>query len=99
MSKHGVPTCKDPTDPTKIYMRNMYHEFFWGPFDDESAVIEALKTLDVADSYWDYDPFCMIYGADPLPKDYVFGFESVPKETRVRIETQRNNNDRNRESK
>ncbi len=70
-------------------MRNRYHEFFWGPFDDEDAVVIALQALDKADPYWDYDPFCTIFGADPLPEDYVFGFKSVPKDMRERIEKRR----------
>ena len=84
--RHGIPTCASPTDPKAIYMRNMYHEFFWGPFASEDEVSRAIATLDKADEYWDYDPFCMIYGADPLPKDFVFGFPDVPREIRTRIE-------------
>ncbi len=83
--KHGIVTCHEPKDSTAIYMRNLYHEFFWGPFKDEHECAAAIAALDKADSYWDYDPFCMIYGADPLPKDFVFGFPSVPDDTRQRI--------------
>ena len=87
--KHGVPTCTHPVDPSAIYMRNFFYEWFWGPFRDEAEVIAALRKLDAADSYWDYEPFCMIYGADPLPEDYVYGFRSVPDEIRRRIEAAR----------
>jgi hypothetical protein len=84
--RHGIPTCSEPVDPKAIYMRNMYCTFFWGPFSTEDEVSQAIATLDKADEYWDYDPFCMIYGSNPLPKDYVFGFSDVDQETRKRIE-------------
>lgn len=84
--RYGIPTTNEPSDSTCIYMRNMYHEFFWGPFNTENACSEAIAALDKADSDWDYDPFCMIYGANPLPKDFVFGFSNVPDEIRRRIE-------------
>jgi hypothetical protein len=85
----GVPTCPNPDDSSKIYMRNMYHEFFWGPFSDEEEVSQAIAKLDKADDMWDYDPFCMIYGASQLPQDFVNGFQSVPQEMRDRIESKR----------
>jgi hypothetical protein len=69
-----------------MYMRILYRTFFWGPFDDEAAVIAALRKLDKEVPDWDDDPFCVIFGADPLPKDYVFGFPSVPMEMRDRID-------------
>ena len=84
--RYGVQTCSEPTDVKAIYMRNAFHEFFWGPFASEDECSDAISKLDMADSYWDYDPFCMIFGADPLPKDYAFGFPSVPQEMRARIE-------------
>lgn len=83
--KHGVITCHDPKDSAAIYMRNLFHTFFWGPFHSEQEVVDAIAKLDKADSYWDYEPFCMIYGADPLPKDFVAGFPFVPDEIRERI--------------
>lgn len=85
--KHGIPTCSEPKDASAIYMRNLYHEFFWGPFKTEDEVSAAIAALDKADEYWDYDPFCMIYGADPLPEDFVSGFRDVPREIRARIES------------
>lgn len=70
-------------------MRNMFHEYFWGPFADEAALTSAVLALDKADSYWDYDPFCIIYGADPLPKDFVFGFKFADDALRARLEAAR----------
>ena len=87
--KYGIPTCSEPKDHSKIYMRNLYHTFFWGPFDDEQAVISAQRALDKVKPHWDDNPFCTIYGADPLPEDFIFGFESVPDETKQRIEKSR----------
>lgn len=87
--RHGIPTTGCPNQPQSLYMRNLYHEFFWGPFADEVAVIAAVCALDKADSYWDYDPFCIHYGADPLPKDFVFGFSFVDAAFRERVEAAR----------
>lgn len=87
--KDGIPTCRHPTDPTSMYMRNLYHTFFYGPFQTEAELTAAINQLDRTVVYWDYDPFCLIYGAAPLPTDYVFGFQSVPTEMRARIEAQR----------
>lgn len=84
-TKHNVPVCADPVDPESLYMRNLYHEFFWGPFKDEQAVIDAVKVLDKADEYWDYDPFCVIHGASPLPDNYVTGFGFVDDCVKDRI--------------
>lgn len=81
-----IPKVNHPTDPSKIYIRCMYHEFFYGPFDDEVATREFVDWMDENEPYWDYDCYCIIFGADPLPKDYVFGFQSVPSEMRDRIE-------------
>lgn len=83
--KHNIKTCEDPTDPNSIYMRNAYRTFFWGPFKDEQAVIDAIKHLDKINPMWDYDPFCLIYGSDPLPEDYVFGFRFLDDEMKERI--------------
>lgn len=85
--KHGIPTCSQPDEPTKLYMRVMYREWFYGPFYDEAAVIAAVQHLDKAD--WDYDCFCVVSGANPLPKDYVLGFPFVPGDMRDRIEKAR----------
>jgi hypothetical protein len=72
--KHGIPTTTEPNRPECLYMRNMFHEFFWGPFETEDELEAAVAKLDVADPYWDYEAFCIIHGANPLPKDFVFGF-------------------------
>lgn len=66
-------------------MRNLYHEFFWGPFADEAELTKAVIALDKADSYWDYDPFCIIYGANPLPTDFVFGFRFADDALKERV--------------
>jgi len=87
--RHGIQTVREPTDPKSLYMRNLYHEFFWGPFADEAALTAAVIALDKADPYWDYDPFCIIYGADPLPSDFVFGFKRASDELRARLEKAR----------
>lgn len=83
--KHGVPTTNAPDCPECLYMRNLYHEFFWGPFASEAEVIAAINTLDAADDHWDYDPFAILWGSNPLPKDFVFGFRFVDDTTRERI--------------
>lgn len=83
--RHGIPTCVDPDKPECLYMRNLFHEWFWGPFKDEKELVDALNVLDKADPYWDYDPFCIIYGMNRLPKDYVFGFKCAPDEMKERI--------------
>lgn len=83
--RYGIPVCNEPRDPESLYMRNMYHEFFWGPFQTERDLTDAIKHLDEVEPYWDYDPFCIIYGADPLPKDYVGGFPFVDDVMRDRI--------------
>ena len=84
--RSGVPTCAHPVDPQALYVRCMFHSFFYGPFADDAAVIAALRTLDDADPYWDYDSFAIHYGADPLPADYVGGFRFVTPEQRAAIE-------------
>ena len=89
--RHGVQTCSKPTDPQALYMRNMYHEYFWGPFKTEQEIIDAIIKLDQIDPYWDYDPFCIVYGADPLPKDFVFGFTSISDVMWQRISLARKN--------
>jgi len=86
--RDGVKTCQDPTDPRSLYIRNLYRTFFFGPFADEHECAAAIAALDKADPMWDYDPFCIIYGADPLPADYVGGFPAVPYDMRKRIETE-----------
>lgn len=70
-------TCRHPDQPDKFYFRIMYREWFFGPFDSEQEVIDAVITLDKFDSYWDYDCVTFIKGADPLPEDYVFGFQKI----------------------
>ena len=72
-----------------MYMRNLYHEFFWGPFLSEDEVGAAMKSLDKADKDWDYDPVSIVYGASPLPNDYLSGFPLVNSDTRARIEKKR----------
>ena len=51
----------------------------------KQAVIVAINTLDKVDPMWDYDPFCIIYGRDPLPKDFVGGFQDIEKDMKDRI--------------
>ena len=70
-------------------MRNLYNEFFWGPFADEAELTKAVVALDKADSYWDYDPFCIIYGANPLPSDFVFGFRFADDALKERLDAAR----------
>lgn len=83
--KHGIPTCQDPIDPKSIYLRNLFREFFWGPFKDVDEVVSAINQLDIVDPYWDYDPFTIVHGLTPLPTDYVFGFPSVSDEIKNEI--------------
>ena len=83
--KNGNPTCIDPVNPECFYMRNLFHEYFWGPFETEQAVIDAIDRNDTADPYWDYNPFCIIKGLYPLPKDYVYGFPFVDDAIKARI--------------
>ena len=83
--KHGIPTTNKPDDPNKIYMRNLYHEFFWGGFDNEEEVVKAINHLDKVDPNWNYNSFCLIYGASPLPDDFVFGFPFLPDDMQERI--------------
>lgn len=87
--KHGIQTTGTPDKPECLYMRNLYHEFFWGPFADESELTKAVLALDKADSYWDYDPFCIIYGANPLPTDFVFGFRFADDALKERVSAAR----------
>lgn len=87
--KHGIQTVRKPTDPNSLYMRNLYHEYFWGPFSSEEELTRAVIALDKIDPYWDYEPFCIIYGADPLPCDFVNGFPFAGKDLRDRIERAR----------
>lgn len=84
--RHGVATCVEPKEATSLYIRCMYHEFFYGPFRSEDACSEAIASLDKADPYWDYDCFCIHYGAEPLPKDFAYGFPFVDEEMRRSIE-------------
>lgn len=86
--RDGVAVCSYPNAPNSLYMRCMYHEFFYGPFKDEHAVSEAIAQLDKADPYWDYDCFCIHYGANPLPDDFVNGFHFVTSEQRNAIESE-----------
>ena len=81
----GVLNVKDPVDPNAMYIRVLYRPFFLGPFESEDAVIAAIKQLDEADPYWDYDPSSIIRGANPLPTDYVGGFPFIEDEVRTRI--------------
>lgn len=89
--RHGVPTTGTPDLPDSLYMRNLFHEFFWGPFADVDALIRAIQRLDVSDPMWDYDPFCVIYGASPLPADFVHGFRHVDESVEERIRAARRN--------
>ena len=86
----GIPTCTDPVDPQSLYMRRLFSSSFFGPFKDEEALVAALQHLDKVVPMWDDNPFCIIYGANPLPKDYVFGFKFVDDATQERIFSKRN---------
>ena len=48
-------------------------------------MVQAINQLDIADPYWDYNPFTIIYGLKPLPTDYVFGFPVVSDEIKNEI--------------
>lgn len=72
-----VPTTRTPNDPSCFYMRILYRTFFFGPFKDRAELVAGIKALDAYDPMWDYDPACIIRGANPLPKDFVFGFPFV----------------------
>lgn len=67
--KNGVATCIQPNDPIALYVLPMYHEYFYGPFADEAALVSGLKKLDTAAPYWDYDCFAITKG-DPTVTDY-----------------------------
>lgn len=60
--RNGVQTTRDANDPGALYIYCMYHEFWYGPFADESAVVAALRQLDEAEPMWDYDCFSIHYG-------------------------------------
>lgn len=77
----SIPTTKNPNDPNQFYMRLMYHEFFFGPFATEDDLVAAIQELDGWDKMWDYDGFCIIRGANPLPKSFVTGFPFVEDES------------------
>lgn len=83
----GVPVCQHPTEPKSLYIRIMFRDWFLGPFTEEEATA-AVNRLDQIDPYWDYDCWTIHFGADPLPKDYVGGFEYAA-EVRARIDAQR----------
>lgn len=86
--RHGVPTSREPADPAALYFRCMFHEFFYGPFADEAALVAALRTLDRVDPMWDYDCFA-IHRGDPASKDWVTGLPFVTDVERERIEAAR----------
>lgn len=85
----AIPTTTTPDDPSSLYLRLMYHTFFYGPFKSEEDVLAAVKALDEWDDMWDYDCFCIVHGANPLPSDFVFGFPFVDDSVRERIEAGR----------
>lgn len=87
--RHGVQVCKHPTKPNMLYIRVMYHEWFWGPFKTEQDVLDAMIKLDEKDPYWDYDCFSIHYGADPLPDNYVTGFNFLSQESIDKLEKER----------
>ena len=95
-NKMKIPHTEHPTNKDKLYIRQGFHEFFLGPFDDTDAVANAMIQLDLHKPYWDYDGFMICYGKTPLPDDYVNGFEvikekreSVPEDIRKLIEAKR----------
>lgn len=83
-------TTRKPDQEGKLYMRIMFREFFFGPFADLAAVGNAMSELDAKDDCWDYDGVCVIYGKNPLPEDFVYGFDFVTKKEREKIELIRN---------
>lgn len=85
-----IPTTQTPDNPNALYFRIMYREFFFGPFETEKQLVSALKQLDTDDPYWDYDCFCIHYGKNPLPDDFVRGFRFISKDQRNSIEEKRN---------
>lgn len=87
--RHGIPTTAIPDRPACLYMRNLYHEFFWGPFEDEAALTAAVLRLDEIDPMWDYYPLCIVYGANPLPEDFVFGFPAASPDLYERVRAAR----------
>ncbi len=84
-SRYGVPTVSSPSDPKALYVRCMYHTFWWGPFAGEAEVADALKKLDTAEPMWDYDCFAIHYGVANL-KDAVNDPVYVSHAARERIE-------------
>ena len=86
--RNGVPTCREPADPEALYFRCMFHTFFYGPFQTEAELVEALRTLDRVDPMWDYDCFA-IHKGDPTSRDWVNGLPFVSHEDRERIEAAR----------
>jgi len=84
-----IPTCGHPTDEKSLYMRCMYRTYFFGPFKDIEELTAAINYLDKVKPMWDNDGFCIVYGANPLPEDYVFGFRFIDSCVREQIEKQR----------
>ena len=70
-------------------MRNLYHTFFWGPFDTLEDLTQAVILLDEVSPGWDYNPFCVVRGSNPLPRDYVGGLDFISKNERTALEKTR----------
>lgn len=86
--KNGVATTSQASDPKLLYVRCMYHTFWYGPFASEDDVAAALRTLDAADEYWDYDCFAIHYGVADM-KDAINDPVYVTQEAREKIESAR----------
>lgn len=86
--RHGINVTYTPDDPTAFYLRTMYCEWFYGPFATIDALLAAMTRLDTVDDHWDYDPFTVHLGANPLPDDHV-SFPSVSVDDAERIRAHR----------
>jgi len=76
-----MKTTTEAINPDKMYLRLMYHEFFW-EFDTVKEIKTFVKYMDEKDAMWDYDCFG-IHKGDPrwgIDKDFgCFDFEFLPE--------------------
>ena len=86
--RFGVPVTNEASDEKALYVRCMYHEWYYGPFASEDDVVTALKTLDKEYPYWDYDPFAIHYGVEGM-KDALNDPVYITGEARKKIESLR----------
>jgi len=84
-----LPGTRHPDDPTGLYFRRGYGEWWYGPFPTPEAMGAAMAVLDRAHPYWDYDGVCRIHGRSPLPADYVDGFPALTAEERAAADAAR----------